>query len=122
MKENNNDCFVFLNTDDMIETENESLRERVTDLEKKILEQNDEIVCLRSTLADVLRRLAQLEGSRTLSTPPAKNGFSRGNILAFIHFLSLVYIVLEKRIRIPGCLTGFSDIFPVRYFEHRNPE
>ncbi|XP_065208639.1 echinoderm microtubule-associated protein-like 2 isoform X2 [Planococcus citri] len=62
---------------DMIETENESLRERVTDLEKKVLEQNDEIVCLRSTLADVLRRLTQLEGSRSLSTPPAKNGLYR---------------------------------------------
>ncbi len=61
----------------MIETENESLRERVTDLEKKVLEQNDEIVCLRSTLADVLRRLSLLEGSRSLSTPPPKNGMYR---------------------------------------------
>lgn len=62
--------------DDMIETENESLRERVCDLEKKVLEQGDEIVCLRSTLADVLRRLNQLEGSRTLSlnTSALKNG------------------------------------------------
>lgn len=59
--------------DDMIETENESLRERVSDLEKKVLEQGDEIVCLRSTLADVLRRLNQLEGSRPLTTP-LKNG------------------------------------------------
>lgn len=60
----------------MIETENESLRERVCDLEKKVLEQGDEIVCLRSTLADVLRRLNQLEGSRTLSlnTSVLKNG------------------------------------------------
>lgn len=66
----------------MLETENESLRERVTNLEKKILEQNDEIVCLRSTLADVLRRLAQLEGSRTLSTPPAKNGLCRGSLFS----------------------------------------
>jgi len=66
----------FAFTDDMIETENESLRERVCDLEKKVLEQGDEIVCLRSTLADVLRRLNQLEGSRTLSlnTSALKNG------------------------------------------------
>ncbi|XKL65549.1 hypothetical protein PGB90_008969 [Kerria lacca] len=63
--------------DDMIDTENDSLRERVTDLEKKVLEQNDEIVCLRSTLADVLRRLSQLEGFRSLSTTPAKNGLYR---------------------------------------------
>lgn len=61
----------------MIDTENDSLRERVTDLEKKVLEQNDEIVCLRSTLADVLRRLSQLEGFRSLSTTPAKNGLYR---------------------------------------------
>lgn len=60
----------------MIETENESMRERVCDLEKKVLEQGDEIVCLRSTLADVLRRLNQVEGSRTLSlnTSALKNG------------------------------------------------
>lgn len=66
----------FRFSDDMIETENESLRERVCDLEKKVLEQGDEIVCLRSTLADVLRRLNQLEGSRTLSlnTSVLKNG------------------------------------------------
>lgn len=68
--------FFFLYLDDMIETENESLRERVGDLEKKVLEQGDEIVCLRSTLADVLRRLNQLEGCRTLSlnTSALKNG------------------------------------------------
>ncbi|CAB0006622.1 unnamed protein product, partial [Nesidiocoris tenuis] len=52
----------------MLETEQESVRERVCDLEKKVLEQGDEIVCLRSTLADVLRRLAQLEGSHPTST------------------------------------------------------
>lgn len=54
--------------DDMLETEQESVRERVCDLEKKVLEQGDEIVCLRSTLADVLRRLAQLEGTRNAPT------------------------------------------------------
>ncbi|KAK9511688.1 hypothetical protein O3M35_000303 [Rhynocoris fuscipes] len=52
----------------MLETEQESVRERVCDLEKKVLEQGDEIVCLRSTLADVLRRLAQLEGTRNAPT------------------------------------------------------
>ncbi|KAF6204638.1 hypothetical protein GE061_018798 [Apolygus lucorum] len=54
---------------DMLETEQESVRERVCDLEKKVLEQGDEIVCLRSTLADVLRRLAQLEGTHPASSP-----------------------------------------------------
>lgn len=35
---------------------------RFAELEKKIADQGDEIVCLKSTLADVLRRLTQLEG------------------------------------------------------------
>ena len=48
----------------MMESENETLRERVATLEKKIFDQNDEIVCLRSTLADVLRRLNQIEAFR----------------------------------------------------------
>uniref|UniRef100_A0A1B6C5U9 Uncharacterized protein n=1 Tax=Clastoptera arizonana TaxID=38151 RepID=A0A1B6C5U9_9HEMI len=65
---------------DMIETENESVRERLSDLEKKVLEQGDEIVCLRSTLADVLRRLNQLEGSRPVTVTPLKNGANRGII------------------------------------------
>lgn len=80
----------------MIETENESIRERVTDLEKKVLEQNDEIVCLRSTLADVLRRLSQLEGSRSLSTPPAKNGFCRSNFLYYYYYYFIITEFLFK--------------------------
>ena len=35
---------------------------RLEQLEKKVAEQADEIVCLKSTLADVLRRLTQVEG------------------------------------------------------------
>jgi len=67
-------------TDDMMETENESLRERVAYLEKKVLEQGDEIVCLRSTLADVLRRLNQFDsrggggGDYIRSGVPVRNG------------------------------------------------
>jgi len=48
----------------MLENENETLRERVSDLEKKVYEQRDEILCLRATLADVLRRITNLEGIR----------------------------------------------------------
>lgn len=64
---------------DMMETENESLRERVAYLEKKVLEQGDEIVCLRSTLADVLRRLNQFDsrgggGDHIRSGVPVRNG------------------------------------------------
>lgn len=71
----------------MIETENESVRERVSDLEKKVLEQGDEIVCLRATLADVLRRINQLEGTRPVTTTPIKNGaISRGNCVQYSVF------------------------------------
>lgn len=46
----------------MLECETGSLIGRVTDLERQSLAQRDEIVCLRATLADALRRIAQLEG------------------------------------------------------------
>ncbi|XP_043476559.1 echinoderm microtubule-associated protein-like 2 isoform X8 [Leptopilina heterotoma] len=47
---------------EMLECEAGSLLGRVADLEKQSLAQRDEIVCLRATLADALRRIAQLEG------------------------------------------------------------
>ena len=50
--------------DDMVENENETLRDRVADLEKKVHDQNDEITCLRATLADALRRINQLESGK----------------------------------------------------------
>lgn len=52
----------FLFLEDIINHDNDALRERVADLEKKVQDQADEIVCLRGTLADVLRRVTQLEG------------------------------------------------------------
>lgn len=53
---------LFLFLEDIINHDNDALRERVADLEKKVQDQADEIVCLRGTLADVLRRVTQLEG------------------------------------------------------------
>ncbi|XP_070513347.1 echinoderm microtubule-associated protein-like 2 isoform X5 [Cardiocondyla obscurior] len=47
--------------DEMLECETGSLLGRVADLERQSLAQRDEIVCLRATLADALRRIAQLE-------------------------------------------------------------
>ncbi|XP_066947554.1 echinoderm microtubule-associated protein-like 2 isoform X3 [Macrobrachium rosenbergii] len=58
---------VFDAWNEMIENENQSLRDRVADLEKKVHEQTDEIMCLRSTLADVLRRISTIEGARALA-------------------------------------------------------
>jgi hypothetical protein len=55
---------LFIFADEMLENENDTLRERVGDMEKKVYEQRDEILCLRATLADVLRRVTNLEGSR----------------------------------------------------------
>ena len=54
-------CFF---TDDMVEHENETLRDRVSDLEKRVHDQGDEITCLRATLADALRRINELEAGK----------------------------------------------------------
>ncbi|CAH1124195.1 unnamed protein product [Ceutorhynchus assimilis] len=53
---------------EMLETENRGVAGRVADLERKVLEQGDELVCLKATLAEVLRRLNILEGMRNNST------------------------------------------------------
>ncbi len=50
----------------MVENENETLRDRVSDLEKRVHDQNDEITCLRATLADALRRINSLEAGKGL--------------------------------------------------------
>ncbi|EAT44526.1 AAEL004109-PA [Aedes aegypti] len=50
-------------SEEMLETEKAGLVERVNDLERIVLEQKDEIVCLKSTLADVLRRLSTIDNS-----------------------------------------------------------
>lgn len=55
--------FFVVRTDEMLESEKSSLAGRVHDLERRVLSQHDEIVCLRSTLADVLRRLNLIEGN-----------------------------------------------------------
>lgn len=70
--------------DEMLECETGSLLGRVADLERQSLTQRDEIVCLRATLADALRRIAQLEGrdkrdeerrnERLVSSSPLRNG------------------------------------------------
>ncbi|XP_015114327.1 echinoderm microtubule-associated protein-like 2 isoform X3 [Diachasma alloeum] len=71
---------------EMLECETGSLLGRVADLERQSLAQRDEIVCLRATLADALRRIAQLEGrdkrederserrNERLTSSPMRNG------------------------------------------------
>lgn len=58
----------------MLETEKAGLVERVYDLERQVLEHKDEIVCLKSTLADVLRRLATIDNSYENSTSGSGRG------------------------------------------------
>ncbi|XP_022645571.1 echinoderm microtubule-associated protein-like 2 isoform X2 [Varroa jacobsoni] len=64
---------------EMLNEEQESLRERVADLEIKVLEQAEELTCLRTTIADLTRRLTQLEGRAPTITNTAPliphNGF-----------------------------------------------
>lgn len=78
----------------MLQSENSGLAGRVQDLERKVLTQQDEIVCLRSTLADVLRRLnliegnidrgsANLHGGRSAPNTPSRTStpsFNRGTL------------------------------------------
>ena len=45
----------------MMDNENQAVRERLGHLERKVGLQNDEIVCLKATLAECLRRLNSLE-------------------------------------------------------------
>jgi hypothetical protein len=52
-------------SDGLLSQEKEDLVERVAYLEKKTTQQEDEIVCLKSAMADVIRRLAQLESSES---------------------------------------------------------
>ncbi|VDO42043.1 unnamed protein product [Haemonchus placei] len=55
---------------DLLRAENESLRVRVTELEKIVDRQQSELMLLQTTSADLLRRMAKLE----ISSSPANNG------------------------------------------------
>lgn len=48
-------------TDGLLDQDQETLGERVAILEKKVQQQGDEIVCLKSALADVIRKLNQFQ-------------------------------------------------------------
>lgn len=98
-------------TDEMLECETGSLLGRVADLERQSLAQRDEIVCLRATLADALRRIAQLEGrekredernerrNERIVSSPLRNGhvslrseyalYVTAAILVFAHYLDV---------------------------------
>ena len=64
------DTVLLCVSDGLIDHENEELRERVQSLEKRVQQQEDEIVCLKSALADVIRRLSQVEAGRGEANTP----------------------------------------------------
>ncbi|XP_035794096.1 echinoderm microtubule-associated protein-like 2 isoform X1 [Anopheles albimanus] len=66
-------------SEEMLETEKAGLVERVYDLERQVLEHKDEIVCLKSTLADVLRRLATIDNSYENSHNSNSNSSNNNN-------------------------------------------
>ncbi|KAL3266954.1 hypothetical protein HHI36_011104 [Cryptolaemus montrouzieri] len=81
IEENNPSITVFF-FHEMLDAENRGLAGRVSDLERKILEQGDELVCLKATLAEALRRITLLEGSRLHQQSPSpavplRNGLSK---------------------------------------------
>lgn len=77
----------------MLESENASMAERLYDLERQVLEQQEEISSLKSTLAEVLRRLNILDSnSSRISTSTSssssyettiKNNRSKMNYVKF---------------------------------------
>lgn len=78
----------------MILSEDESIRERLCDLEKKVMSQGEELACLRSTLADVLRRIATLEVARPANT---NNSLSMYRLSSCIKFLRAGYTNLISK-------------------------
>ena len=51
-------------SDGMLSHENEEMKERVIALEKKVHQQEDELLCLKSALSDAIRRLSAVEANR----------------------------------------------------------
>ena len=85
----------------MLESENSSMAERVYDLERQVLEQQEEILSLKSTLSEVLRRLNILDcnssriSSSTTSSSSSyettiKNNRSKFFFLLFVYFFIVI--------------------------------
>ncbi|TPP60696.1 Echinoderm microtubule-associated protein 1 [Fasciola gigantica] len=53
-----------MNSADLMKLEEAGLLDRVADLEKRSAEQTNELACLRSSMADCLRRISLLESSK----------------------------------------------------------
>ncbi|CAH2243618.1 jg23548 [Pararge aegeria aegeria] len=64
---------------EMLESEGAGLAARVAELEVRCSRQAEELLCLRSTLADALRRLNALEGRAPATSGAQRNGTYSGN-------------------------------------------
>ena len=69
----------------MLEAESRGVAGRLADLERKVLEQSDELMCLKATLAEALRRVSQLEGTKINHQPsivssPLRNGTAKDTV------------------------------------------
>lgn len=62
----------------MLEIEAKSYSERILQLEKRVKQQDDELICLKSSLADVIRRLDKYE-NQNLNLNSPRNSISIGN-------------------------------------------
>ncbi|XP_071963510.1 77 kDa echinoderm microtubule-associated protein-like isoform X4 [Antedon mediterranea] len=63
--------------DDLLYTTNDyglDLHERVVELEKKVKEQGDELMCMRTAMADVVRRLGDVESKKDTRKTTSRGG------------------------------------------------
>lgn len=83
-------------------TDKDELVERVVYLEKRITDQAEELTCLKSALADCLRRVQLLEKSRGRSSPnqprvaPRTASESRGQCLK--QYVELSSVLLKVKL------------------------
>jgi microtubule-associated protein-like 1/2 len=52
----------------MLENEKDNLNDRIANLEKRVQQQDDEIICLKSTISEVLKRLQIIEAQKGISS------------------------------------------------------
>lgn len=64
---------------DLIQGDNESLRVRVGDLERQVVDNTDEIKCLRGSLAECLRKIGEIEVKISRPSPPRRRDLSEGS-------------------------------------------
>jgi hypothetical protein len=82
----------------LLNNDSDSLQERVLHLEKKVHQQDDEIVCLKSALADALRRLTVLETGGPI------------HCYSFLHAIWLLSLILTSEIPCPSNIIFWSNM------------